>query len=181
MVKILRQNMSPTQKKVILLLTDTFQGWGGSERNITQLIAGIDKDKFEIYIACLASGKLAEVMRERGFSIVDLKKAGIYTISGLRNLAFLKKFVNRKQISLIVTYHESSDFYGFALSLICYIPVISARRDMGFKTKLHYQIAYKLVGRFFDAVIAVSDAVKKEVIKRHWFPEEKIFAICNAI
>ena len=173
--------MSMNQRKRILLLTDAFQGLGGSERNITQLLVGIDKDKFEICIACFGSGKLSEFMKEQGFSIVDLKKAGIYTLSGLRNLAFLKKIVNENKISLIVTYHESSDFYGLALSIICNIPVISSRRDMGFKTKLHHRIAYKFVGRFFDAVIAVSEAVKKEVIKRHWFPEEKIFTVYNAI
>jgi glycosyltransferase involved in cell wall biosynthesis len=173
--------MSKNSGKGILLLTDTFLGMGGSERNITQLIAGMDKDKFKIYIACFAFGKLAEHMKNLGFPILDLKKAGVYTISGLRNLAFLKKFVNENKISLIVTYHESSDFYGLVLSIICNIPVISSRRDMGFKTKLHHRIAYKLVGRFFDAVIAVSEAVKKEVIKRHWFPEEKIFTVYNAI
>jgi glycosyltransferase involved in cell wall biosynthesis len=173
--------MSKNNRKGVLLLTDTFLGIGGSERNITQLIAGIDKDKFVIYIACFASGKLAEHMRSLGYPIVDLKKAGIYTISGLRSLAFLRKFVNRKRISLIITYHESSDFYGLALSLICRIPVISARRDMGFKTGLHHRIAYKIVGRYFDAAIAVSDAVKKEVIRRNWFPGEKILTIYNAI
>ena len=169
------------QRKKILVLTDAFQGLGGSERNITQLLVGIDKDKFEICIACFGSGNLSKYMEEQGFSIVDLKKAGIYTLSGLRNLAFLQKLVNESKISLIVTYHESSDFYGLALSMICHIPVISSRRDMGFKTKLHHRVAYKLVGRFFDAVIAVSEAVKKEVIKRHWFPEEKIFTVYNAI
>ena len=173
--------MSTNHKKGILLLTDIFGRVGGAERNITQLMTGIDKDKFEFYIACFISGELVESMRNQGFSIVELNKAGIYTISGLRNLAFLKKFVNEKKISLIVTYHESSDFYGLVLSRICNIPIISARRDMGFKTELHHQLAYRFVGRFFDAVIAVSNAVKKEVVKRRWFPEKKIFTIYNAI
>src|SRR5512146_658180 len=100
------------QRKKILVLTDAFQGLGGSERNITQLLFGIDKDKFEICIACFASGKLSEYMKEQGFSIVYLKKADIYTLAGLKTLSFLKKFVNERKISLIVTYHESSDFYG---------------------------------------------------------------------
>jgi glycosyltransferase involved in cell wall biosynthesis len=52
---------------------------------------------------------------------------------------------------------------------------------MGFKTKLHHRLAYKLVGGFFDAVIAVSNAVKKEVVKHRWFPEKRIFTIYNAI
>ena len=168
-------------RKGILLLTDIFGRVGGAERNITQLMTGIDKDKFELHIACFVSGKLVESMRNQGFSIIDLNKAGIYTISGLRNLAFLKKFVTEKKISLIVTYHESSDFYGLVLSRICNIPIISARRDMGFKTEFHHRLAYRRVGRFFDAVIAVSNAVKKEVIRRRWFPEKKIFTIYNAI
>jgi glycosyltransferase involved in cell wall biosynthesis len=173
--------MSTNHKKGILLLTDIFGRVGGAERNITQLMIGIDKDKFELFIACFVSGKLVENLRNQGFSILDLNKAGIYTISGLRNLAFLKRFVAEKKIYLIVTYHESSDFYGLVLSHICNVPIISARRDMGFKTELHHQLAYKFVGRFFDAVIAVSNAVKKEIVKRRWFPEKKIFTIYNAI
>jgi glycosyltransferase involved in cell wall biosynthesis len=173
--------MSTDQRKGILILTDTFFGVGGSERNIIQLISGVDRDKFEIYIACFTSGKLAEHVRSQGFSVIDLNMAGIYTVSGLRNLGFLRRFVNEKKISLIVTYHESSDFYGFALSFICHIPVISNRRDMSFKTRLHHRMAYRILGRYFDSAIAVSESVKGEVIKRRWFPEGKILTIYNAI
>lgn len=163
------------------MLTDIFGGAGGSERNISQLLAGVDKDKFEPYVACLTSEKLPEGPREGAVSAIDLNKGGIYTIGGLKNLVFLRRLVYEKHISLIVTYHESSDFYGLALSRICSIPIISTRRDMGFKTEFHHQLAYKLVGRFFDAIITVSDAVKKEVVRRRWFPEERIRTIYNAI
>jgi glycosyltransferase involved in cell wall biosynthesis len=180
LVKIVNQN-TPDRRRRILLLTDIFGTVGGAERNITQLLIGIDKDKFDIYTACFVSGKLVESMRNQGFAITTLKEAGIYTISGLKNLAFLKRLATEKKICLIVTYHESSDFYGLALSRICHIPVISSRRDMGFKTALHYSLAYRVVGKYFDYVITVSDAVKREVIKRRWFPERKIFTIYNAI
>jgi glycosyltransferase involved in cell wall biosynthesis len=169
------------QRKGILILTDTFHGMGGSERNITQLLGGIDKNKFSLYVARLASGKLAENMKDRDFPIMDLNGAGIYTISGLRNLVFLKRFMSEKKISLILTYHESSDFYGLALSIICNIPVISSRRDMSFKTQPHHRLAYRLGGRYFDSVIAVSNAVKEEVVKRRWFPEERMLTIYNGI
>jgi len=169
------------QRKGILILTDTFHGMGGSERNITQLLGGIDKNKFSLYVARLASGKLAENMKYRDFPIMDLNGAGIYTISGLRNLVFLKRFMSEKKISLILTYHESSDFYGLALSIICNIPVISSRRDMSFKTQPHHRLAYRLGGRYFDSVIAVSNAVKEEVVKRRWFPEERMLTIYNGI
>ena len=169
------------KRKGILLLTDIFHGMGGSERNITQLVGGIDKNRFSLYVARFASANLPEDKKDHGFPILGLNGAGIYTISGLKNLAVLRKFVSEKEISLIVTYHESSDFYGLALSVLCDIPVISSRRDMSFKTKAHHRLAYRLGGRYFDSVIAVSDAVKQEMIKRHWFSKEKIHTIYNAI
>jgi glycosyltransferase involved in cell wall biosynthesis len=173
--------MSTNQRKGILLLTDLFGGMGGSERNISQLIGGIDKDKFELYIARLFSVILSENATNQSVSIIDLHGDSIYTVAGIRNLIFLKRLVHEKNISVIVTYHESSDFYGLALSLICHIPVISSRRDMSFNTRQRHRLAYRLVGRYFDSVIAVSDAVKKEVVARHWFPEKRIATIYNAI
>ena len=171
------------KRKGILLLTDTFHGMGGSERNITQLLGGMDKNKFKLYVArfVFASVEPAENIRDRDFPIIKLSGAGIYTISGLRNLVFLKRFVREKKISLIVTYHESSDFYGLVLSIICNIPVISSRRDMSFKTKAHHRLAYRLGGRYFDSVIAVCNAVRQEVVKRRWFPEERMLTIYNGI
>ena len=180
-MKVVHQNMPMDKRKGILLLTDTFVGMGGSERNITQLIANVDKDKFEIYVGCFASGKLSQNMRNQGYSIFDLDQAGIYTSLGRRTLAFLQRLIFEKKILLIVTYHESSDFYGLALSSICNIPIISSRRDMGFNTRPHHILAYRLVGKYFDSVIAVSNAVRKEMIKLRWFPEKKIFTIHNAI
>jgi glycosyltransferase involved in cell wall biosynthesis len=89
--------------------------------------------------------------------------------------------VREEEISLILTYHESSDFYGLVLSFICDIPVISSRRDMSFKTKPHHRLAYRLGGRYFDSVVAVSDAVRQEVINRRWFREDRTFTIYNGI
>jgi glycosyltransferase involved in cell wall biosynthesis len=171
------------QRKGILILTDTFHGMGGSERNITQLLRGIDKNKFRLYVAhfAFASVEPAENLGDKDFHIIKLSGAGIYTPSGLRNFVFLKRFVGERKISLIITYHESSDFYGLALSIICNIPVISSRRDMSFKTKPHHRLAYRLGGRYFDLVIAVSNAVKQEVVKRRWFPKEKMLTIYNGI
>ena len=169
------------QGKGVLILTDTYHGVGGSERNIAQLIGGIDRTKFNLYVACFNSGAFLENEKNKDLSIINLNGAGIYTFSGLKNLIYLKRFVSEKKISLIVTYHEASDFYGLALSVICHIPVISSRRDMGFKAKSHQKVAYRLGGKYFDSVIAVSDAIKQEVVKRRWFPEERIRTIYNAI
>lgn len=173
--------MNASGKHNILILTDTFFGMAGSERNITQLMRGIDKERFQLYTACIYGGKLAQRMREQGYPVFDLRQGGIYTVNGLRNIIFLRNLIREKSISLIVSYHEASDFSGLALAKICNIPIISSRRDMGFKTRQHHKVAYKLTGRLFDGEITVCHAVKEEMIKQGWFPAQRIFPIYNGV
>jgi L-malate glycosyltransferase len=175
------RRMATQRKYTVLILTDTFNGMAGSERNITQLMNGIDKAQFTLSLACIYSGSLAQSMREEGHSIYDLHRGGIYTINGLKNILFLRRLIKEKQIDLIVTYHEASDFYGLLLAKMCRVPIISSRRDMGFKTRPHHQLAYKLMGRLFDRELTVCYAVKEEMIKQGWFPADRIYPVYNGV
>lgn len=174
-------NMELPRRKRILIITDVFRKIGGSERNIIQLLHGMDQTKFEAYVACYYSGELALAMRAEGFPIYGLRRGGIYSIKGVRNIIFLYQLIRNEKINLIVTYHEGSDFLGLVLSKLCAIPIISNRRDMGYKTRLPHRVAYKLFGRYFNGVITVSDAVKNEVINRGWFKEGNVWSIHNGI
>jgi glycosyltransferase involved in cell wall biosynthesis len=174
-------SMTVERKKNILIITDNFAMMAGSERNITQLMTGIDRDKFQIFVASFLTGKLADEMREQGFSVFTLHPRGVHTFEGLKNLAFLRRMIVNNKISLLVTYHENSDVYGLVLSRICNIPIISNRRDMGYKTKFRHKLLYRSSGRFYDAVITVCDAIKAEVVKRRWFPADKISCIYNGV
>jgi glycosyltransferase involved in cell wall biosynthesis len=165
----------------ILIITDVFKKIAGSERNITQLLHGIDQTRFQVYVACFYSGELAQAMEAEGFQIYGLRRGGIYSIKGLKNIISLYELIREKGIDLILTYHEGSDFLGLVLSNMCAIPVISNRRDMGFKTRLPHRVAYRLFGRYFDGVITVSDTLKNNVINRGWFKEGKVLSIHNGI
>ena len=169
------------QKIKILIITDVFKKIAGSERNITQLLHGMDRTRFQVCVACYFCGEVAETMRREGFEVYGLRRGGIYSINGLRNIIFLYNLIRDKGINLVVTYHEGSDFLGLVLSNISAIPIISNRRDMGYKTRPAHRLAYKLLGKYFDGVITVSDAVKNEVINRGWFKEGKVWCIHNGI
>jgi glycosyltransferase involved in cell wall biosynthesis len=176
-----RSKMEFCKRKKILIITDVFKKIAGSERNIMQLLRGMDQRRFEVYVACFYSGEVAQVMRAERFQVHDLRLGGIYSFSGLKNIILLSKLIREEKIDLILTYHEGSDFLGLVLSKLCAIPIISNRRDMGFKTRFPHQVTYRLFGRCFDGVITVSDAVKKEVIHRGWFKERKVWSIHNGI
>jgi L-malate glycosyltransferase len=173
--------MNTEKKHSILIITDIFLGMAGSERNIGQLITHADPRRFQFYLASIEIGKLGDGLRQQGFPVYALRKGGIYTINGFKNILFLQDLIRKNKISLIVTYHEASDFYGLVLSKLCHIPIVTSRRDMGFKTRWHHRMAYRLLGGYFDGVVTVSDAVKQEMIRRDWFPALRIFSIYNGV
>jgi glycosyltransferase involved in cell wall biosynthesis len=176
-----RSKMEAGHRKRILIITDVFKKIGGSERNIIQLLHGMDQRKFEAYVVCYYSGELALAMRAEGFQIYGLRRGGIYSIEGVRNIIFLYRLIRKEKMDLLLTYHEGSDFLGLVLSKLCALPIISNRRDMGYKTRLSHRVAYKLFGRYFDGVITVSNAVRSQVIKRGWFKDGKVWSIHNGI
>lgn len=170
----------PVRRRV-LLITDVLAKMCGSERNVTQILSGLSSELFEIYLACFMAGPVAWSLRSVGHKIFVLHQKGVYTGKGLLNLLSLYRLVRREKIELIVSYHEASDVYGLILSKLTRVPIISSRRDMGFKTRFHYHLFYRFFGRFYDAVITVSNAVKNEVVRRKWFPVQKVVAIHNGV
>jgi len=165
----------------ILFITDLFEVMGGAERNVMQIMTNLDRAKFDPILCCLKAGALATLLREQGFSVFDLDVKRIYSPHSLSKLVFLLRLARNERVKLIVTYHESSDFLGFAVSKLSGIPILSSKRDMGFALGKHHILIYRLIGRFFDAVIAVSDAVKKEVATRDWIPASMIFTVHNGV
>jgi glycosyltransferase involved in cell wall biosynthesis len=167
--------------KTILFITDVLLEMAGAERNLVYLVRNLDKDKFRSVVCCLKSGSLAVLMRKEGYEVIDLAMKRLYTPSGLKRIAFLMGIVRREKVKAIISYHWTSDILGFIVAKFCRIPIISSRRDMGYSLKGRSRLAYKIVGRFFDSIIAVSGAVKREICKRDLIPKEKVFVVYNGV
>lgn len=165
----------------ILFITDLFEIMGGAERNITQLIRGLDRKKFTPILCCLRSGELADSLMNRGDRVIKLDIKRIYTPKALGKMILLAKLVKEEDVRLIITYHESSDFFGFALSKISKVPIISSKRDLGYKLNARHLYMYKMIGKYFNAAIVVSNAVKNEVIRRDKLPVDRILTIYNGV
>jgi glycosyltransferase involved in cell wall biosynthesis len=178
--------MLPLKKKGdgranILFLTDVFRFMAGSERNIVNLMRRVDRNQFAIRLACFKWGPLAERMADEGHEIHRVSVGKFFSWPSLKHLLAMKKLVAEKKISLIVTYHESSDFFGLLLSKLCRVPVIANRRDMGFTVRWKHEIAYRSLGRYFDLNIVVCRAVQEVMERKKWFPAGKIKCIYNGV
>lgn len=165
----------------ILYLNDYLHGMGGAERNLIQTLEGIDRCRFSPVVCCLSGGELALELKNNGNEVYNLNVKRIYGLNGLKKLVWLIRFIKQKRVRLIVSYHESSDWMGLIAAKFSGIPIISNRRDMGYKLKYRHLFIYKLCNKYFDRIIAVSDAVKNVIATKQKVPIEKIITIPNGV
>ena len=168
-------------KKNIMFLTDVLGQIGGAEQNLCQVARALRNRGYSVIISCLAGGTVAENLKNEGFDVHIFHLKKIYSSDGIRTLLELKRIIKTQRISVIICSHESSDFLGVALRLFTGIPVISNRRDMGFKLNRKHIWAYRLINRIFVRIVTVSFAVKQEIIKTQWVDERKIAVIRNGV
>jgi len=165
----------------ILYLNDYLHNMGGAEKNLIQLLEGIDKSRFRPIVCCLSGGPLASELKEKGYTIYNLSVKRIYDLHGIKALTWLVKLIKKNRIKLIVSYHEGSDFLGLMAAKISDIRIISNRRDMGFQLKRAHIGAYRFCNNHFDKIIAVSDAVRRVIASREKTALNKIVTIHNAV
>ncbi|HCD37743.1 MAG TPA: hypothetical protein DEQ77_03280, partial [Candidatus Omnitrophica bacterium] len=133
---------------------------------------------------CLHGGQLVEILRgnSKGIEVINLNLDKVYSIKAMREAIKIFKLIKQKNVEIVVTYHESSDFLGAIVAKLAGVPVmISSRRDMGYKLKKRHVLFYRIINNLFDKIITVSDAVKDETFKRQNVPWHKLVTIYNGV
>jgi glycosyltransferase involved in cell wall biosynthesis len=120
-------------------------------------------------------------MQHEGFCVKDLNLTKIYDLKGLKALFEMFKSAIQERVSIIISYHDSSDYVGLLISALARVPIVSSRRDMGFKLKTRHIWLYRLVNRFFDKIATVSSAVKDVIVKTQWAKPSNIIVIPNGV
>jgi glycosyltransferase involved in cell wall biosynthesis/peptidoglycan/xylan/chitin deacetylase (PgdA/CDA1 family) len=170
------------EKIRILYMLDTLIEKAGSERNLFDIVTNLNRERFEPIVVCMRGGSMVVQLRERGIEVMDIGLRRIYTPAALRKAFALYRFIRRRGISIMVTYHESSDYLGSVLGRVAGVPVIiSSRRDMGYRLERRHIVLYRIVNRLFDRIVTVSEAVKDIIARREHVPWRKLVRIYNGV
>ncbi len=174
-----------TSKRRIVLLTDCLADLaGGAEKQIHELAKGLDKTKFEVFVVSLDCWGQAprQVIESTGSQLQIFRVKRVYGISGLRQGLRFFHFLRDNRIDALVTYHFSSDLWGTAWARLAGVKtIISNRRDMGFWRRVPHILAYRMINRFVDTIVVVSQSIKAMVIKEEGFDAQRIKVIYNGV
>ena len=158
-------------------------GKGGAERQLYELVKGIDRKKFEpIVISLSQGGYWSEKFRKLNVQMIELERKKNREFTRLFKLIKLLKSIKP---DIIHTYMFTANSYGRIAAFIAGTPIIIASErssiEIG-KDKNRFGIYIdKLLASFTHGIICNSQKASESLVKRYSFNAKKIFTVHNGI
>jgi glycosyltransferase involved in cell wall biosynthesis len=156
---------------------------GGAERHLLELWSRIDRQRFEVEIACFSRrGPFAAEVDSLGWPVHDLGMGErIYDLRGLRGLSRLLHRVLAFRPDVVHGYLIGGSLFGAIAGRVCGVPaVVAAKRSLDAFETPRQRAIHRLALRLSTHVTAVSDAVAASV-HALGVPRERITVIPNGV
>jgi glycosyltransferase involved in cell wall biosynthesis len=164
-----------------LLLVSHATVLAGAEEHVLQLLRGLDRRYFQLYLAC--TPELAGLFGKDLPSDVEIVRVNPNRLSDLRSVWRLRTAIHRWKIDILHSHMFRASLFASPLGWLCDVPVIIETphvrefwRRGWLKSKYFVD---RLVGKLVDHYIAVSSANARYLIEEKKLPARKIRVINN--
>ena len=168
----------------ILFVIDNLT-FGGGERVFSQVIRGLNKERFGVFVASSPGGKFEKKLTEVGMKIEPIDMTSRYNLG---TISQLKRIIKTKDVQIVHSQGARADFFARIAARIANAPItISSMAmlvegyDVGILRKNLYVLIDRWTERWVDKFIVLSEALRQALIERHKIPEEKVVKIYNGI
>ncbi len=155
-------------------------GLGGAERVVINLAKNLDKTRFNPIVCCLNDkGRFADALEKEGIKVIALNKRGKFDISVIFNLIDV---IKQNKIDIVNTHLWGANFWGRIAAKLAGVKVIIAteHNEDVWKSRGHFLLD-RLLSRWTDRIIVVSNSVREFYVKRVEIAEEKMVVIHNGV
>jgi glycosyltransferase involved in cell wall biosynthesis len=155
---------------------------GGVENQLSMILRKYDKKKFCPFVCSLSDkGEIGKEIEDLGIEVIPLNKLkhrfdwtivkDIYNLIKMRN------------IKIVRTHQYHANLYGRLAALLAKVPCIvaSVHNVYTIDKKIHRRLINRFLARFTDKIVAVSEIVKKDILKYDGLREDKVMVINNGI
>lgn len=168
-------------RRSILFMVDQLTELGGGERALFDLARELRRFGFRVSVVAFR-GKPDPAAYTLFDNITLMPFSSCFSLGALQVAAELRSFIRREQIGIVQTYFESSDTFGALVARLSGVRcIISSRRDMGILRTAKHHFAYRLLGKRYSAVLAVSEQARIWHIKADRLPAERTHTIHNGL
>ena len=175
----------PTERaseRVRLLEFLTFFYIGGTERQVVNLVGGLNRARFDLHLGCLARrGQFLDEVESHQVPIAEYPTNSLYNLTSWKQRLKLARYLRNNHIDIVHSYGFYGNLFAIPAARLVRTPVvIAAIRDTGEMLTRAQRLAQKLVCRLADCVLVNADAIRRWLIGQG-YAAEKIHVIRNGI
>lgn len=163
----------------VLFLIDHLMALGGGETNLLKVVQLMPP---ELVRCSIGTFRIDPKIRESihvPVHVFPWKR--VYHLEAWKAAGALRKLIHDEHVDIVQTYFETSNLWGGLVAKFSGALLLSSRRDMGILRKPQHQLAYRLVNRISDRVLAVSEEVKRFCIDADHIAPDKISVVYNGV
>lgn len=156
---------------------------GGAEKQLYELVKGINKDLFDpVVISLSQGGSWSREFRKLDIKVIELQRRKHREFARLFRLFKLLKAIRP---DLVHTYLFSANSYGRIAAILAKVPIIIASErnlpEIGKDKERWWMYVDKALAFFSDAIICNSYQASQSLIDKYLFEAKKIFTVHNGI
>lgn len=167
----------------ILLVVDQFpRALGGGERIVLKMAERLPAFGYRVSILTFAADEQSDGLKDPPCPVYLLSLTRTYDWQAFRGAIAFRRFLLKERVVLVHTCFESSDLWaGGMTKLFSRAKLVWNRRDMGILRGRKHAIAYRRLARMPDAVLAVSEQVRRSIIEVDGVPADRVTTIHNGL
>lgn len=158
--------------------------FGGGERVFAQIINALDKEKYDIYIACNPGGLFKDKIKDCA-KVLPFELRNIFS---LWNILRLARIMRENNIQIVHSQGGRADFFARIAAktagvqtVISTVAMPVERYDTFLLKKAIYIILDRFSEKFVDKFIVVSEALRNRLVRIHRIRPEKVIKIYNGV
>src|SRR6476646_2988426 len=163
----------------VLFLIDHLMALGGGETNLLKVVELMPPELVRCSIATFRIKPEIQESIRVPVHIFPWKR--VYHLDAWKAAFALRKLIRDEHVDIVQTYFETSNLWGGIVAKLSGALLLSSRRDMGILRKTKHALAYRVVNRLADRVLAVSEEVKKFCIDADRIDPHKISVVYNGV
>lgn len=163
----------------VLFLIDHLMALGGGETNLLKVAELMPPELVRCSIATFRIKP--EIRQSISVPVYVFPWKRFFHLDAWKAVIALRKLIRAEKVDIVQTYFETSNLWGGLVAKLSGTLLLSSRRDMGILRKSRHALAYRVVNRLSDRVLAVSEEVKRFCVDAERIDPNKVAVVYNGV
>jgi len=172
--------MGPARIRLLNFVTDF--SIGGTERQVMNLVRGLDSSRYDVHYGCLRrTGRFLREVEGLGVPLTEYGIHNLYNHTAFWQRLRCARHIRKNLIEIVHTYNFYSNVFAVPAARLAGASVIVASiRDAGFPLSPVQKRVHRIACSMADCIVTNADAIRRRLVQEG-YPARKIVVIPNGV